>query len=1379
MPGTDYLRSASGRHFVCAQPNYGTALQDRCFPEQMAKELADDSSELTTLVAKVVPGQLLELQEVRGDWGYGVPLLYREGAFPVPGGRGAAGVFRLDWVSRLVFILHKLFILETLYYHYILDENERYQEAFNIAQEANRTLAEARQAVAKVRAARGYFDPAGMKGSTKGASKGKGKMKGKRTSYGPCFICGSMQHGYLSCPDRFSAKGGSPSGSPTKGGKSKSKGKMMFKGKKGKPGKSPSRVNYAMDYVVDIEKYQEAADDGDQKFVNVMSLQSDNATFSIHALKAIIDTGATESVCGVTSMARMLDFYDNPVYHVVLHDRPMFRFGNGQTQQATSRLDIETKALKMVSFYLLDGQAEMTPPLLGGRELWNRNAVVAYCGEYFAHQDQGGAWWTNPLIRLRGRHVAIDLNEQPQTLSTLLNQLQLPPSEPGDDDEGNGDDDNGGGGPGPGLHRRSANDRRRGPGRGHGGDGGLGVHEAVRRAANRSNAIEDKDMEMDALFPEVPGGAGDDLPEPESPLALEETFTPAEDDDVIIKEEINPDDDKPMETAEDDVMIVKRQAAFPPAGLEPTSTPCRIPWCGGRGCRHGQMRLRWSDEARPHDTPSESKGASETPAAELNPDQENHEPNPEPMHESLHTGSAGSGEHHEVHEHDRVDDEHVDDHARDDRMDSVLMISTIFGAEAVEHPHGLCDGVETDANLKHLAQRLQKLKNELHGSVSDRSPCHRSQTDRMAMSWQSPSWSREIQPVWQVDNMHQVRTTHVLRDQGEGPWRDEISGSDSRVGDGSARGTPADLPGQRDEREDLPRKSVGDQGQTAGDQSRSREPQDGDQGRRSSCRCSSGGIHYNGDCANKEHYTTGYTDEEHYGAYIPEEPYNADTNAIDSNQNNQEFVTIPKPGTIADNGGCQSQSCTSPSEDCREGSDRDQRAPDAGLAARDGRDPQRWQRGGRGRLADLWSSLMALRERMSSGKGADVEGSAMDSSGPQPDAGSPNYETTFTNGNNFDNHQTTCTTSTTASDTTMQDILSVKNTFSREILPPLAKKLAKAATLSAIVVAPVTDLFRATEAKLDLMEVACSPTSTLTETFEKNGFSCERINHLTGYDLDTKRGTTALAQNIKLKHPRLTWISLPCTRLSSLQNLTERDEEAWTRFLKRRGQDLRRADEVAQSLEPVLEADDFGWEWPIGAVVGWRSHAIQRLQRMAKRHGRVLYWVKIHGCQYGLTWKGFPLKKGWMILTTSKELYLQVNKRCPGNHEHAECRGDAAKASSYYPPKLCQSILNAIQFQWKGQDRQMIYLTEKHLLNVESDMMVDLETDFPVEKVMALSRTRMDLSEAPKGKKLEAIKQLMMRVHRAAGHPGFSKLQELLRARGSPAWAVELAGTLE
>eukprot|EP00435_Cladocopium_sp_Y103_P070507 s332_g35.t1 len=147
----------------------------------------------------------------------------------------------------------------------------------------------------------------------------------------------------------------------------------------------------------------------------------------------------------------------------------------------------------MISFYVLDGQAENTPALLGGRELWNRLAVVAYCGEYFAHRDVDGVWWTNTLHRLRGRHVAIDLSEDPQRLRTTLERLQRPP-EPGDDyDEGNDDDGGGDDGHGRRVSRRSASRSRDG----HLPTGfGAEVHGVVRQAAISATGGLDGDRDV-------------------------------------------------------------------------------------------------------------------------------------------------------------------------------------------------------------------------------------------------------------------------------------------------------------------------------------------------------------------------------------------------------------------------------------------------------------------------------------------------------------------------------------------------------------------------------------------------------------------------------------------------------------------------------------------------------------------------------------------------------------------------------------------------------------------------------------------------------------------------------------------------------------------
>ncbi|CAK9101330.1 unnamed protein product [Durusdinium trenchii] len=90
-----FHRSASGRQFVCANQQYLKALE----------ELGEESHrELKLLIANVTfEGQLLELLEISGDWGYGAPLVYTSinGRFPHPGRRGAPGAFRLDWVRGL------------------------------------------------------------------------------------------------------------------------------------------------------------------------------------------------------------------------------------------------------------------------------------------------------------------------------------------------------------------------------------------------------------------------------------------------------------------------------------------------------------------------------------------------------------------------------------------------------------------------------------------------------------------------------------------------------------------------------------------------------------------------------------------------------------------------------------------------------------------------------------------------------------------------------------------------------------------------------------------------------------------------------------------------------------------------------------------------------------------------------------------------------------------------------------------------------------------------------------------------------------------------------------------------------------------------------
>ena len=382
----------------------------------------------------------------------------------------------------------------------------------------------------------------------------------------------------------------------------------------------------------------------------------------------------------------------------------------------------------------------------------------------------------------------------------------------------------------------------------------------------------------------------------------------------------------------------------------------------------------------------------------------------------------------------------------------------------------------------------------------------------------------------------------------------------------------------------------------------------------------------------------------------------------------------------------------------------------------------------------------------------------------------------------------------------VDDMESVKEKLVR---PSLAKRLAQAACVTAALVNPLYELVGMVKPQVDIMEIACSSTSTLTRTFEDHGFYGKRINYQHGFDLDSKKGTEKLLAEVKAEPPKLGWASMVCTRMSSLQNLTPRTPEQLDKFYKRRGQDLRRCDEVVTAFEEILKNDgDVAWEWPTSAVSGWRSKPLQRLERLIKKYRKQVYWVRIDGCQYGLEWKGTPLKKAWTILTSCRDLWLTLNKRCDHTHEHAECRGPAAQASAYYPASMCKAIVKAMTHNWRRSDNTTT-LAEAYLLNIDStkdevttaDLSDQLHEhscgglhgphpghscgDLHDEKaVMALSRNKLNLEVAPAGKKLEAVKQLMLRVHRASGHSGMSNLANLLKAKGAPAWAVSLASTL-
>ena len=155
------------------------------------------------------------------------------------------------------------------------------------------------------------------------------------------------------------------------------------------------------------------------------------------------------------------------------------------------------------------------------------------------------------------------------------------------------------------------------------------------------------------------------------------------------------------------------------------------------------------------------------------------------------------------------------------------------------------------------------------------------------------------------------------------------------------------------------------------------------------------------------------------------------------------------------------------------------------------------------------------------------------------------------------------------------------------------------------------------------------------------------------------------------------------------------------------------------------------------------------------------------------------------MLTSNRGLWLSMQKKCPGHPDHVECRGPVAQASAYYPRQMVVAAVKAIVGTWTAnEDWANVSLAKDaqwHLLEVDEageQHTVDRHVRNEEPAILALSRQRYP-REQPTGKALQKIKQTMLRIHRASGHSSMSNLQQLLRTRQAPEWAVALAGQVE
>ena len=221
-----------------------------------------------------------------------------------------------------------------------------------------------------------------------------------------------------------------------------------------------------------------------------------------------------------------------------------------------------------------------------------------------------------------------------------------------------------------------------------------------------------------------------------------------------------------------------------------------------------------------------------------------------------------------------------------------------------------------------------------------------------------------------------------------------------------------------------------------------------------------------------------------------------------------------------------------------------------------------------------------------------------------------------------------------------------------------------------------------------LLEVACSPTSVLTETMQqlkKDESAARRCSLFNDFDLGTDSGVRKIIHDIDHLRPTHVWMSPICGPYSVMQNINQRTPEQCANLQEKRREALKQYVGCAIIFEYCVQKGiHVSWEWS-QSCEAWRLPLIQRL---VKKHNP--YFSITRGCQVNLKDKhGDFVSKGWKIMTTNKLLADRLNLpcQCPKHVKHAKCEGSLAAKSAWYTPEMAKRACKAII---QGHDRDEI-----------------------------------------------------------------------------------------
>ncbi len=210
------------------------------------------------------------------------------------------------------------------------------------------------------------------------------------------------------------------------------------------------------------------------------------------------------------------------------------------------------------------------------------------------------------------------------------------------------------------------------------------------------------------------------------------------------------------------------------------------------------------------------------------------------------------------------------------------------------------------------------------------------------------------------------------------------------------------------------------------------------------------------------------------------------------------------------------------------------------------------------------------------------------------------------------------------------------------------------------------------------LEICCAPDSTISSVAELVGLDCRRLTLETGWDFRKKkcgRSGRQLALNTQAKRG---WLALPCTPWSSIQNFNAKR----LKIVKKIARDRKVSKKMLGVTLPILltivleNKGHFYFEWPTSCQ-GWQVSELLRFLAVLRHAGVHVYSCRVHGCMYGLrsSVTGRHLRKSWTILTSDRDMHLQLQRACPGHHAHDLIMGSQTKRSGFYPVAMAAQVV--------------------------------------------------------------------------------------------------------